>query len=209
MTEQLFTISTDAGNVAVTPQNGRTLYVRAAVSDTGLPADTVAPLDLGHGVTATFRGHFKRDNDGEWTCKQPFMSRTGHKRDRPITPKQRDRAVNSIREALAAWAVAPRGRTALQAAQLEASTDAAQTRVAAARELRAVADHLEAEARELVAGGRVTYRQVAFRDRGAPEHVTQVERRDGTLMDPPMEPPAIYGARKWAWKNIKTNEETD
>jgi hypothetical protein len=57
-------LTTDVGAVDVTVQNGRTFYVRAGLADEKLLDDAAAPLDLGRGVTVTFRAHFKLQPDG-------------------------------------------------------------------------------------------------------------------------------------------------
>lgn len=213
---QSLPMDTSAGTVSVDVQNGRTVYVRAALGERGQHPDAAEPLDAGRGALVDFRGHFRLHDDDCWKPVPGFISvhRVDQKRGKDPTPAMVNRVVDAIAEMLRAhmgsassWA-APL-RVLLLEAERDAATQEAQSRLEIARELRAVADHLAAEAAELLQGGRVTHRRLKFHDRGADYRATQVERADGTLMDPPRQPPTVYGSLDFPLTNVKSNEETD
>lgn len=201
-------LHTAIGPVCTQLQDGRTMYVRAGVDDYDLPEFARAALQLGRGIEVSARMHFKL-RSGEWKCPQPFVHRVDQGRGKDPSRTMIMKVLRVIGEALAEALDSPDGRTALALAAYDASSRTAAARTALALALRQTADQLDAEAHELINGGRMTRRVVWFNDRGAPVHVTQVERADGTLMDPVLEPPTVYGAREWPWTNIKSNEETD
>lgn len=203
-------LTTDVGTVDALVQDERTVYVRAGLDERDVHPDARSPLDVGRGAQLSFRGHFRLDQAKGWRCAQPFAHRVDQRRDREPTPAMVKRCCEQIAAALGLeLSSTDDGRELLHRAGRAKAEAAAVERVAAAHALRLVADHLDAEARELRAGGRVSYRRVSFHNRGMDERLTQIVRADGTLMDPPPEPPTVYGSTRFALTNVKTNEEID
>lgn len=194
-------LDTRIGRIDAWAQDGRTFLVR--VGD----GNELPPLDLGRGITITVHAHFKHRPGKGWCAWSPSYRRTDQGRGKDLTHAQSRRASETIAERLGEFAETPEGRALLTIAQLEASTGEAAKRAGIAAELRAVADHLDAEALALTRGGRVSRRRHQLN--GSDMRVDQIELSDGSLMKPCPEPPAVYGASRYGMAHVTRNIEEE
>lgn len=196
-------LQTDAGPIHAWAQTDRTILVTAGPRDG--KGDAAAPLAIAGGEFGV-HAHFKH-RDGQWKPWSPSIHRTDQP-GRPPTSRMERAVTGAIADALDKWARTVAGAAALAHARKQAGDTAATERLVVAVELRRIADHLDAEARALHNGGRVTYRRRTLKS-GADEHVTRIETAAGELLPPCPEPPTVYGAARYPDAAIRHEEETD
>lgn len=190
-TEKTFTIETARGTVTVWYQDHRTAYVRA-----GLDGEvSTGPLYVGK-QALTLRAHFTRNAEGQWTCKQPFVSRAGEVFGPDPTRRMTEQVVSAVAVALAEHAETSEGMAGLDSAGWDRRIAEAGERNATAAALREIADKLDADADALREGGNVVYIETHLTS-GFKETTRHVRDADGNLRAAVAELPTISGTGRY------------